>query len=121
MSAFEKEKIFVELRKYHTDEFPKKMSTEKMEKLHTDFVELEDHVVNMILSLVNGKVAFVDLTKEITTFTNLVKIKPAGDRAEDKDRTFFLSKIKQLLAILNIAKESTFKLRLPRGVKATQA
>ncbi|HEX3095523.1 MAG TPA: hypothetical protein VHQ20_00200, partial [Patescibacteria group bacterium] len=60
MSAIDKERIFVELRKYHTDQFPDKLANEDMQALRAEFQIIEDDIVTMLLSLVNGKLGFVD-------------------------------------------------------------
>jgi hypothetical protein len=114
MTAIEKEQIFIELRKYHTEEFPASLSNQNMAQLLGEFRALEDRVISMLLSLVSGKVAFVDLSSDLKAFGQKVKIKSTGDRSEDADRTMFISKIEQLSQIMNIAEVATFKLKVPR-------
>lgn len=120
MSAIDKEKIFVELRKYHTEQFPDKLSTTDMQELREEFQIIEDDIVTMLLSLVNGKFAFVDFEKELENFQKKVKIVKIGNRKEDEDRTFFLAKITHLHELLLIAKSSIFKLKVPRVPKANK-
>lgn len=121
MSAIDKEKIFVELRKYHTEEFPEKMVNENMQTLRDEFEVIEDNIVTMLLSLVNGKLGFVDFEKELADFSKKIKISKSGDRAEDKERTFFLTKIEHLNELLMIAKNAIFKLKVPRVAKVVKA
>ena len=120
MAAFEKEKIFVELRKYHTDEFPERMATSKMQQLREEFSVLEDSIINMLLNLVNGKVAFVDHTAELGAFADRVKVKPSGDRSEDDNRRLFISKIEQLKNVLELGRNSNFTLRVPRTKRTVE-
>ena len=117
MSAIDKEKIFVELRKYHTEQFPDKLVNEDMQELREEFQVIEDDIVTMLLSLVNGKLAFVDFDKELKSFQNKIKITKAGDRKEDENRQFFQAKITHLQELLEIAKASIFKLKIPRVPK----
>jgi hypothetical protein len=119
MSAIDKEKIFVELRQYHTDAFPDKLSTKEMDSLREDFVELEDNIVTMLLNLVNGKVGYVDFQKELADFQKKVKVSKTTDPAETKNRVFFASKIEHLNQILDIARASIFRLKIPRVAKNT--
>lgn len=121
MSAMDKEKIFVELRKYHTEEFPEKLATEEMQALREEFLEIEDNIVTMLLSLVNGKLGFVDFEKELNDFGKKVKSTKTTDRSEDANREFFVSKITHLTELLLIAKNSIFKLKVPRVAKAVKA
>ncbi len=114
MTAIEKEQIFTELRKYHTEEFPMPLTNKDMTSLLSEFRGLEDRIISMLLSLVSGKVAFVDLSSELKAFKQKVKIKTSGDRDEDITRTMFLSKLAQLSQIMNIAEVSTFKIKIPR-------
>jgi hypothetical protein len=120
MSAMDKEKIFVELRKYHTDQFPDKLVNEDMQDLRKEFEVIEDNIVTMLLSLVNGKLGFVDFEAELNSFEKKVKIAKTGDRKEDSDRQFFLDKIAHLKELLTIAKASIFKLKIPRIPKVVK-
>lgn len=117
MTAFEKEQIFVELRKYHLDEFPKTFSTPLMTSYLEDYKTIEDNIVSMIFGLVNGKTEFVDFSSELKNFNNKVKINSTTDKAELSDRELFLSKSAHLSLILNIAAAGTFKLRPIRKPK----
>lgn len=121
MSAIDKEKIFVELRKYHTDAFSDKLSTADMDELREEFAEVEDATVSMLLNLVNGKQGFVDLSQDLISFKDKVKIVKGGNKAEDEDRNFFIAKIDHLESILNIAKQAVFRLKVPRVAKVAAA
>ncbi len=117
MSAFEKEKIFVELRKYHLEEFPKPLATEQMTTLLTEYKEIEDAIVSMIFGLVNGKTEFVDFRTQLKDFNKKVKPGLTTDKAETSNRELFLSKSFQLSNILDIASGGNFKLRPIRKPK----
>ncbi len=119
MSSIDKEKIFVELREYHANEFPAKLSSDHMEKMRELFVELEDKVVAMLLSLVNGKLEFVDLTGELDAFLKKVKDNSSTEKDEAVDRKFFESKIDHLKHIMSMAQAAPFKLKIVRGQKPT--
>ncbi len=121
MSALDKEKIFVELREYHTDAFSDKLSTPEMNELREEFAQVEDATVSMLLNLVNGKMAYSDMTGELSSFKNKVKITKSTDAKEVKDRTFFASKIEHLEKILSMAKSAVFHLKVPRGSKVAVA
>jgi chromosome segregation ATPase len=119
MSSIEKEKIFIELREYHTFQFPEHLASEQLADLRAEFEVLEDKIVNMILSLVNGKQEYVELKDELEEFK--ARIASADKVAnDDTDRTFFLEKIDKLVGILAVAKESTFKLKPPRYRKEAE-
>src|SRR5688572_20699519 len=120
MSAADKEKIFVELRKYHQDAFSEQMVNEDMNRLRNELENIEDKLVNMILGLVNGKTEFVDMGEDLRNFKKKIKILPSGARQEDGDRKFFKSKVDQLDNILQIASQGTFKLKIPRYPKAVR-
>lgn len=117
MTAFEKEQIFVELRKYHLEEFPKSLATEKMSSLLAEYKTIEDGIVSMIFGLVNGKTEFVDFGNQLKSFNKKVEVDTSTDKAEIKDRKLFLSKSAHLSLILNIAAAGTFKLRPIRNPK----
>ena len=121
MSAIDKEKIFVELRKYHTEEFPEKFTTEEMQSLRDDFLIIEEDIVTMLLSLVNGKLGFVDFEKELKDFEGKVKSVKPTSKVEEKDRDFFITKIALLNDLLLIAKNAIFKLKVPRVAKAAKS
>lgn len=121
MSAIEKEKIFVELREYHTEAFPDAFSTPLMSELREEYSVVEDDTVSMLLNLVNGKVAFVDLSVGLEKFKEKVKVTKSTEKKEVADRNFFIAKIEHLEKILGIAKGATFHLKIPRNVKAAVA
>jgi hypothetical protein len=117
MSAIDKEKIFVELRQYHTDSFSDKLSTKEMEELRIEFAELEDNIVTMLLNLVNGKVGYVDYQKELAAFQKKVKVSKTTNPDETKNRIFFSTKIEHLNQILDLARAAIFRLKIPRVAK----
>ncbi len=118
MSAAEKENIYVRLRKYHLEQFPDKLATANMDSLRESFVELEDEVITMLVGFVNGKIAFTDMTEDLSAFSKKMKSVPTGDKKEDTDRAMFISKIEQLGEMLSLAQVSNFKLRAPQPAKA---
>lgn len=120
MSAIDKEKIFAGLRKYHTEQFPDKLATADMKDLREEFQVIEDNIVGMLLSLVNGKLGFVDFEKELEDFEKKVRITKATDKKENDNRNFFKTKIDRLSELLAIAKSSIFKLKIPRAVKVAK-
>ena len=121
MSAQEKENIFVELRKYHLDEFPKSLSSETMNELRTEFGEFEDKLVTMLLSLVNGRAEYVDLTPDLDKIKAKAEISASTEAIENSDRELLLSKIKQLSNILHMASVGTFPLKRKRPVRISQS
>ena len=116
MSAIYKEKIFEELRNYHTRRLPAKIENPQVDDLRTKFNLVEDRIVGMILSLVNGKTEFVDSTKELNTFETALNSMPANSE-DEANKNIFVSKIKSLGEIMIMARESDFKLRKVRGAK----
>lgn len=115
MSAINKEKIFEELRNYHTHRFPVKIKNAEVETLRVEFGEIEDRIVGMILSLVNGKAEFLDATKELNNFQDKLKRNLPADSGDDANRNLFATKITELTAVMAMAKDSGFKLRPIRG------
>lgn len=120
MDAKNKEKVFEELRNYHLKEFPVVAANIELNDLRSEFGELEDKIIGMLLSLVNGKAEFVDATDELDAFkTKLDKYSPENGENESKD--VFASKISWLRNILVLAKESNFKLRVKRfGIRVAK-
>lgn len=114
MSAIDKEKIFEQLRNYHTDEFPAKMKNAEMETLRVKFNAVEDRVVGMILSLVNGKTEYIDSAKELEAFQAELKT-ISTTSAEQSNKDLFESKINKLTEIMVLARDSDFQLRKVRG------
>ncbi len=121
MSLLNKEKIFTLLRGYHENLFPAVFSSEAMRRLRIELEVLEDQITSMALSLVSGKSVFSDSSEELHLFQKKVSILPNGDRKEDQDRNLFSSKISQLLEILSVAKESSFRLKTVRVAKIAKA
>ena len=122
MTAFEKEQIFVELRKYHLDEFPKSLSTPKMQDLFIEYKGIEDKIVSMIFGLVNGKTEFVDLSQDLIIFNKKAKKSSTSDNVSEVDRALFLSKSALLSLFLTISAALTFYLRpfrKPKIIRST--
>lgn len=117
MTAVQKEQIFTELRKYHLDEFPDSLVNSDMNDLLSEYRELEDQIISMLLGLVNGKSEYQDLSKELEDFLSKAKPVLKGDKAEASDRQHFLSKIEQLEHILKIAAMASFTVKPPRKVR----
>lgn len=117
MSAAQKEQIYVELRKYHLDEFPESFSNASMNELLAEYRILEDEVITMLLSLVNGKSEYSDLSRSLKNFSDKATILPEGDKTEAKHRKHFADKTEQLGRILQIAKQASFKVRPPRKTR----
>jgi hypothetical protein len=117
MSAIEKEKIFVELRKYHVNSFDSHLATPAMTEFRRQFQELEDRIVTMLLSLVNGKLIFEDLSPELSSFQEKLKITKNKNHQEDDNRNFFIAKISHLNEILQLARAASFKLKTSRFAK----
>lgn len=109
MSAAQKELIYVELRKYHLDEFPDSFGSAKLNELLAEYRQLEDQAVSMLLGLVNGKSEFADLAQDIKNFDSKVKLN-TGDEAK-KDRDLFVSKLRQLERIIHLAGTASFTIR----------
>lgn len=116
MSALDKEKIYEELRNYHTEQLPKEIKSPILNKLKTEFNDMEDRIVSMILSLISGKAEYIDSTKELTTLQT--KVESSADAEDEPSRNVFVSKIIRLSGIMNLAKGADFKLKTVRGVKA---
>jgi predicted nucleic acid-binding Zn-ribbon protein len=114
MSAFEKEKILIELRQYHLDVGDESSTSEVINELKTEFVELEDKAISMMLGFANGKTEYVDLSDEVKAFQDKVIAQKKESDEDAADLDHFLSKIEQLKNILSIASKSSFKIRPPR-------
>lgn len=117
MSALAKEKIFEELRNYHTHQFPAIKSPE-MNNLRTEFAAMEDRIVGMILSTISGRAEFIDSAKELDTFQDKLKRTMPADGGDETSRNLFASKISQLSEMMALAKESGFKLRPVKAIRA---
>jgi hypothetical protein len=114
--AMDKEKIYEELRNYHTNRFPEKIKNPRVNDLRIEFGEMEDSIIGMILSLISGNTEFVDATKELATFEDkLQTVMPT--EGNDANRNLFATKIKWLGELLVMAKEANFKLRPIRIVR----
>src|SRR3989338_7140570 len=111
MSALDKEKIFEELRNYHTDKFPANIKNLELNNLRIEFAEMEDRIVSMILSLVAGKAEFVDSSKDLLSFQKKFEMTATADKRDQASRNLFVSKIGKLEELLEFAKKSDFKLR----------
>lgn len=111
MSQQEKNNLFAVLRKYHESPFPAKFSSKEMDGLKTELEAIQDKITSMILSFVYGKAGFVDSSNELSSFEVKVKACPSCNKLENSDKNLLVSKIDQLLKILELAKGATFKLR----------
>lgn len=117
MTAVQKEQIFTELRKYHLDEFPESLVNSDMNELLSEYRELEDEVISMLLGLVNGKSEFSDMSPNLKSFHDKVRPEAKGDKAELQDRKHFESKAEQLEHIVKIAEHASFTVKPPRKVR----
>jgi hypothetical protein len=114
--AGEKDKILSGLRDYHVQQFPLKWSNVVLGQLQSDFEPFAEIVTNGLLSFVSGKAGFVDSSSKLTTFRNKV-VKAAVAGKEDSEQILFLSKIDQLISLVDYAKGCSFKLRRVAAVK----
>ena len=117
MSAIQKEQIYVELRKYHLDEFPDSLANPDMNDLLEEYRVLEDEIISMLLGLVNGKSEYVEMSDDLKKFSAKAAPVLKGDKAEAKDREHFASKISQLETIIDLAQRASFTVRPPRKVR----
>ncbi len=117
MSAIVKEKIFDELRRYHVQVLPKKLATERMEDAKESLSLIEDKIIAMLLSLVNGKAVFADSTEELEAFRRKIELPSASEEIEKKNKGLLVAKVDWLVQILAMAKEPNFVLRKPRVKK----
>jgi hypothetical protein len=117
MSGINREKIFQELRNYHTYQLPDKIYNPEVIDLKNKFDIVEDRIIGMILSLVNGKNEFIDSTKELKSFHTKLESMNTSTR-DEIGKNLFESKISKLGEIMILAKESGFQLKKIRGTKA---
>lgn len=117
MSAAQKEQIYVELRKYHLDEFPEVLSNPAMNDALSEYRTLEDEIISMLLGLVNGKSEYVNVTDDLQSFNSKVKQLPKGNETEINERKHFVDKAAQLEHILNLAQSGSFTVRPPRKTR----
>ncbi len=120
MSALAKEKIFVELREYHTHHFPTKVKNQVVSNLIAEFEILEDKFISMILSLASGKLEFVDTTEELNKFQERLDKTVPDNGSDGVSKDLFTSKINKLLEISNFAKATGFQLRRVKAPKVKQ-
>ncbi len=121
MNANNKEAVFEELRNYHTERFPEKIEDSQLHDLRIKFGELEDQIIGMILSLVNGKTEFVDSSEDLNSFQDRLNTISRGEKQNDPVENIFASKISKLLEILDLTKKFDFQLRPARRAKAVVA
>jgi hypothetical protein len=119
MSASDKEKILTELREYHVNAETALLASDSTTRLKTEFTEIEDKIINMILSYVNGKAEFVDFSSEVEEFKKKVLAQTTETPEEKEDQKYLLSKLEQLKNILDVASKSIFKLRPQRYTRTT--
>ena len=100
MNPVNKEKIFEELRNYHVQQFPDKFKNPIVSDLRVEFGDLEDKIVGMILSLVNGKAEFLDSTADLNSFQDKLTRTLPEDGANDANRNLFTSKISLLTDLM---------------------
>jgi hypothetical protein len=111
MNPIAKEKIYEELRQYHVEAFPAKLASDRIKDLKIQFVALEDRVIGMLLSLVNGKAVFTDDSSELNAFKQKIENPSAVNPEEENTLAVFVSKINRLLEMLTMAKNANFQLR----------
>lgn len=111
--ALDKEKIYEELRNYHTHLFPAKIKNPTVNELRVEFGQMEDKIIGMILSLANGKAEFVDSSKELANFADKLRRNMPAD--QEASRNLFAAKIGKLTQLLTVAKDAGFRLRPVRG------
>lgn len=121
MSAANKEKVLVELRKYHTEPFSERLATDRMNQLRAEFGVLEDKIFSMLLGSINSKIPFTDPSRELAVFRRKANLTSSDDSREDNNKKFFLSKIEALKHIIKLAKDLKFtvKIRRHRAAKTT--
>lgn len=111
MSAFDKEKVFVELRKYHLEELPKVLTSPESSGFLEEYKNLEEQIVSMIFGLVNGKAEYIELGPKLTEFMNKTSTLSVADQKTLK------SKAEHLLEVIQVAKSGDFHLRPQRKPK----
>jgi hypothetical protein len=115
MDAQNKEKIYEELRNYHLEQFPDKVRNPIMKDLRIEFGVLEDKIIAMLLSLVNGKAEYADPSGDIQSFDErLHRAVPEG-HDDEESMNLFATKIAKLREIVEVAKNAEFKLRPAKG------
>jgi hypothetical protein len=117
MTAIQKEQIYVELRKYHLDELPESLSNSGMNELLSEYRELEDEAIAMLLGLVNGKSEYVDLSGHFAAFLEKAKPEPKASKVEKAELLHFADKLDQLDQIIKMAHQASFTMRPPRKVR----
>jgi uncharacterized protein YacL len=113
MSNQNKEKILVQLRAYHALDLPKVSNNKKIQDLIEEITVIEDQITSMVLQLINGKSLFVESNYELEILQKKVSKLPQ-DIEQAPYKKILLTKIDLLLNLLIAAKESMFKLRVPR-------
>ncbi len=120
MASPNKEKILTEMRTYHTTPFAETLSSDIATALRVKFAVLEDEIIAMLLGLINGKVEFVDYTKQLATFEKEVKSLTTKDTQQKQEKELFTKKILQLIDICKLADDAKFTLRPLRYRKAAR-
>jgi|GEM_PF-3577516 len=115
MSSDVRNQLYISLRAYHESLFSPKPSNAQFDQLRKDLELIQDQIINMILSFVNGKAVFLDNSPDLDTLQARVKASPAQSEPEKKDKEMLTSKIGLLMDMLALASKATFKLRKPRA------
>lgn len=102
MNNYDKEKVYEELRNYHTHELPDITNTE-MESLRNKFAIIEEKIVMMLVRFANGNEPYADMASDIETFKSQLKL--FSNSRKDKTMVDSLSlKISNLNGIMLFAK-----------------
>lgn len=123
MSAHQKEAIFTELRQYHLNDFPETSNSDSYSVVHKEFLALEESIINMVLSLVNGKSEYVDYGSKLKQFIEMVERQSITDANFKLVSNTFSEKCAHLQKILELAEAGDFPLRkqkVPRISLATK-
>ncbi len=117
MSAYEKERIFVELREYHLGN-KEDFSSDESKNLAKEFSVFEEKAINMMLGFINGKIEYIDMLDELKTFEKKIADAKKG-AAEKEDYEYLTSQAGKLKNILEMAGGSSFKVRPQRYRSST--
>ena len=90
MNANNKEKVFEKLRSYHLEQFPDKIQGENLNNFRIALGTLEDNIITMILSLIDGRTKFTDFTPELNSFQEKFTRTTTGDSHDDAIKNLFM-------------------------------